>query len=110
MTPEAIHKHLRRQPFQPFKIFLSDGAVHEVRHPEMVFVMRREVVIALPRPGEQFARMRSIAILSTLRGSSRSTAAAAKRHPSQRGSWRRGVNRHFKCSHASALQNQPGDR
>ncbi|MGO8688408.1 MAG: hypothetical protein ACLQLG_02130 [Thermoguttaceae bacterium] len=56
MTPEAIHKHLRRQPFQPFKIFLSDGAVHEVRHPEMVFVMRREVVIALPRPGEQFAR------------------------------------------------------
>jgi hypothetical protein len=56
MTPEAIHKHLRRQPFEPFRVFLFDGSVYEVRHPAMMFVMRREVVIALPRPGEQFAR------------------------------------------------------
>ncbi len=56
MTPEAIQKHLLRQPFRPFRVFLSDGAECEVRQPEMVLVMRREVVIALPKPGEQFSR------------------------------------------------------
>ena len=49
MSPELIQKHLRRQPFQPFQVFLSDGSSHEVRHPEMALVTRREVVIALPQ-------------------------------------------------------------
>ena len=53
MTPESIQEHLRRQPFQPFRVFLSDGSDNDARHPEMVFVMRREVVIALhPRGGQ----------------------------------------------------------
>jgi hypothetical protein len=51
MTPEAIQKHLLSQPFRPFRVFLSDGAVYEVRQPEMVLVMQREVVIALPERG-----------------------------------------------------------
>jgi hypothetical protein len=56
MTPETIQKHLLRQPFQPFRVCLSDGAAYEVRQPEMVLVMQREVVIALPKAGEQFPR------------------------------------------------------
>jgi len=56
MTPEDIREHLREQPFEPFRVFLSDGSAHEVRHPEMMLVMRRKVIIALPRPGEEFAR------------------------------------------------------
>jgi hypothetical protein len=56
MTPETIQKHLLHQPFQPFRVFLSDGAAYEVRQPEMVLVLQREVVIGLPKPGEQFAR------------------------------------------------------
>ena len=53
MTPESIQEHLRRQPFRPFRVFLSDGSEYAVRHPEMVVVMRREVVIALPQRGRQ---------------------------------------------------------
>jgi hypothetical protein len=56
MTPETIQKHLLRHPFQPFRVCLSDGVAYEVRQPEMVLVMQREVVIALPKPGEQFPR------------------------------------------------------
>jgi len=56
MTPETIQKHLLHQPFEPFRVCLSDGAAYEVRQPEMVLVMQREVVIALPKPGEQFPR------------------------------------------------------
>jgi hypothetical protein len=54
MTPETIQKHLLNEPFQPFRIYVSDGAVYEVRQPEMVLVMQREVIIGLPKPGEQF--------------------------------------------------------
>jgi len=48
MSPEKLQQHLRRQPFQPFRVFLSDGSSHDVRHPEMALVGRREVVIAIP--------------------------------------------------------------
>jgi hypothetical protein len=56
MTPEVVQQHLLRQPFQPFRIHLSDGAVCEVRQQERVLVMQREVIIALPKPGEQFPK------------------------------------------------------
>lgn len=47
MRLEAIHAHLRKRPFVPFRVFLSNGATHEVRHPEMMWVSRVEVGIAL---------------------------------------------------------------
>jgi hypothetical protein len=56
MTPETIQKHLLHQPFQPFRVCLSDGATYEVRQPEMVLVMQREVIIALPNRGESFPK------------------------------------------------------
>ena len=56
MTPETVQKHLLHQPFEPFRVFLSDGAVYEVRQPEMVLILQREIVIALPKPGERFPR------------------------------------------------------
>jgi hypothetical protein len=56
MTPETIQKHLLCHPFQPFRVCLSDGASYEVRQPEMVLVLQREVIIGLPKPGERFPR------------------------------------------------------
>ncbi len=53
MTPEKIQEHLRRQPFQPFRVFLSDGSKHDVRHPEMALLTRREIIIAVPQNAEQ---------------------------------------------------------
>ncbi len=49
MTAETIQSHLRRQPFQHFRVLLFDGSVHEVRHPEMALLTRREVIIAMPQ-------------------------------------------------------------
>jgi hypothetical protein len=45
-----------QHPFEPFRVCLSDGATYEVRQPEMVLVTRRQVIIALPKPGEDIAR------------------------------------------------------
>jgi hypothetical protein len=56
VTPETIQKRLRQRPFQPFRICLSDGSTYEVRQPQMALVLEREVIIALPKPGQEIAR------------------------------------------------------
>jgi hypothetical protein len=56
MTPETIQEQLRMRPFQPFRVCLSDGAVYEVRQPRMALVLQREVIVALPKPGQEIAR------------------------------------------------------
>ncbi|HLF95316.1 MAG TPA: hypothetical protein VJB14_17750 [Planctomycetota bacterium] len=35
----------------PIRLFLSDGSRHDVRHPEFIFVMQREIVIATASRG-----------------------------------------------------------
>jgi len=47
MSPDQILEHLHSKPFQPLRIYLSDGGTYEVRHPEMALVARRQVAIAL---------------------------------------------------------------
>jgi len=47
MNVVEIQHHLRREPFLPLRVFLSDGSHHDIRHPEMAMVSRREVVIAV---------------------------------------------------------------
>ncbi len=50
MRPDDVLKFLRAQPFQPFKISMSDGQEFEVRHPENAIVSRSTVFVAVPGP------------------------------------------------------------
>lgn len=34
MNAETIREYLRRKPFEPFVIRMSNGEIHEIRHPE----------------------------------------------------------------------------
>ena len=53
MNPETLRDQLRKQPFQAFRVYLSDGAHYDIRHPENMMVSRREVAIGLdPEDGE----------------------------------------------------------
>ena len=45
MNAETIRELVRRQPFQPCAIHLSNGEVHEVRHPECIMFGGGKVVI-----------------------------------------------------------------
>ena len=47
MPPEDMKKRLRKQPFEPFRIYLSDGAFYDVRHPELVMLGHRSLVLGL---------------------------------------------------------------
>ena len=50
MRPEDILELLRAAPFEAFCIRLSDGAVFEIRHPDMAIVQRSKVTLAVPGP------------------------------------------------------------
>lgn len=45
MRPEEVNGWLKREPFVPFRMVLSNGRTFEVRHPEMVMVGRTWVVV-----------------------------------------------------------------
>lgn len=47
MSPIELRNHLRRSPFRPFRVHLSDGTAYDVPHPEMAHVTRTEMVISL---------------------------------------------------------------
>lgn len=38
----------KERPFPGFRLYVSDGSMYEVRHPEMMLVTRDRVHIALP--------------------------------------------------------------
>jgi len=48
VSPVEIQAFLKQQPFRGMRICISDGREYEVRHPDMVLVTTRQIVIALP--------------------------------------------------------------
>jgi len=58
-SPEQVRDRLREQPFIPMRISASEGLRYDVRHPDLVFVGERELVIGLPKVDDRpfFDRM-----------------------------------------------------
>ena len=47
MRAEEIRQHLRTQPFEPIRIYMSDGSSFDVPHPDFVMLTRTLVTIGL---------------------------------------------------------------
>lgn len=50
MRAEDVIELLRTRPFNPFRLYLSDGSQHEVRHPDLAIVTSSTVFIGIPGP------------------------------------------------------------
>jgi hypothetical protein len=48
MSAKALQDRLTRRPFEPFRVVLSSGDMHEVRHPEMALLLKGGIYVALP--------------------------------------------------------------
>src|SRR5438067_2454704 len=44
MAPEELTAALRRQPFVPFRLTLTEGSSYEVHHPELCMAGRRSAI------------------------------------------------------------------
>jgi hypothetical protein len=62
-----VLRRLREQPFQPFFVRLTNGAIQKIRHPEQAMVTSRTIVIGIPKsensPSDEF---RDYALVSLL--------------------------------------------
>ena len=58
LRPEKLRDELRRQPFVPLRVYLTDGKTYDIRHPEMAMVTSQEVYIGREEtsPGSGVAR------------------------------------------------------
>jgi hypothetical protein len=52
MAPVDLLQALRRRPFVPFRIQVSDGPVYDVRHPELLMVGLGSASIGVPAQGQ----------------------------------------------------------
>ena len=48
MNADTIRELLRRQPFEPFEIRMTNGDTHQIRHPEMVMIVGPRLVVGYP--------------------------------------------------------------
>jgi hypothetical protein len=55
MAPEELRDTLRQQPFEPFRLVMTDGVGFEVRHPDLLWVGQRSAYVGLTgQPGQTF--------------------------------------------------------
>jgi hypothetical protein len=47
MSADAVFARLRRRPFVPFRLVLTSGTTYDVTHPEMLFVSRSGLTVAI---------------------------------------------------------------
>ncbi len=70
MPPETLWEQLRRQPFEPFRIHLTDGTSYEIRHPELVMVGRRTAAVGISERERQpplYDRLTTVALVHIVR-------------------------------------------
>lgn len=48
MRAEDVVGELRKQPFEPFRLYLTGGTSYEVRHPDMAIVFPAKMIVAIP--------------------------------------------------------------
>ena len=62
MDVDAIRHLVRRQPFEPFRLYVSDGTRYDVLHHDFVFVMRHRITVAIGVPAVEDIPLKSVDI------------------------------------------------
>jgi hypothetical protein len=52
MRPEDLYDRLHKRPFEPFRIYLTDGREFDVRYPKINLVGVSYIIIGIPIPND----------------------------------------------------------
>jgi hypothetical protein len=68
MEVKQIHILLKKAPFEPFRLYLSDGAHYDVRHPEQMLLSQRTAYIGVGPNGDgPFQRIALVSLVHVTR-------------------------------------------
>jgi hypothetical protein len=55
MSPQELRDAVKRQPFVPFRLVLTDGQGYDIHHPNLLWVGQRSVIVGLTsNVGQEF--------------------------------------------------------
>lgn len=55
MSPHELHDAVKRQPFEPIRLVMTDGVGYDVRHPDLLMVGLTSATVGLTgEPGQKF--------------------------------------------------------
>lgn len=55
MAPEELRDILRQNPFEPFRLVMTDCAGYEIRHPDLLWIGQRSAMVGMTgQPGQAF--------------------------------------------------------
>lgn len=64
MTMQTFRDLLQHQPFKPFRLVMSSGQSYEVRHPEMAWLTRTDILVGIDETEDGFpARFKICSLL-----------------------------------------------
>jgi hypothetical protein len=52
MTVQTFRNLLTQRPFRPFRLVMSSGQTYEVRHPEMAWLTRTDILVGIDETDE----------------------------------------------------------
>ena len=82
MSPADVLPALRKRPFEPFRIQVSDGSAYDVRHPELVMVGLGSLSVGIPaanQPQPVYERVETISMRHIVKLIPLAAAAAPSR-------------------------------
>ncbi len=66
MRPDDIRRFLQQRPFRPFRLFILEATVYEIRHPEMALLARTTLNLYFPSSSFPFPVAESFVTVSLL--------------------------------------------
>lgn len=67
MTAEEILARLRHEPFEPFRLCMTDGSSYDIRHQAQCIVTTTSLHIGIPHPTECYMQRIEVRPLRQLR-------------------------------------------
>ncbi len=47
MAPTQLREHLVQRPFQPFRLYTTDGGTYDLRHPDMLLIGQDAAIVGM---------------------------------------------------------------
>ncbi len=66
MRTEELRELIKKTPFQPFRLFLSNGQSYDITHPDLAMVGQNDLILGLPAsdlPAGTFDRFVFVALM-----------------------------------------------
>jgi hypothetical protein len=64
MSPDELHEAIKKQPFSPVRLHMSNGRTHDVRHPDDAIIGDEVLALGVYEEGADWPRIRLLSIIN----------------------------------------------